>query len=80
MPAAIEQDFVMAWTNNDNDDIEIANIDKDQYPQEKLSTDLSKDSRRITHGLTISSADTKQSWQSMRTTTVRLRSPKDSKS
>ena len=31
MPAAIEQDFVMAWTNNDNDDIEIANIDKDQY-------------------------------------------------
>ena len=39
MPAAIEQDFVMAWTNNDNDEIEIANIDKDQYPQEKLSTD-----------------------------------------
>ena len=29
----------MAWTNNDNDEIEIANIDKDQYPQEKLSTD-----------------------------------------
>ena len=39
LPAAIEQDFVMAYTLNEKDEIEINNIDKDTYPAEKLSTD-----------------------------------------
>jgi len=39
LPAAIEQDFVMAYTLNEKEEIEINNIDKDQYPKEKLSTD-----------------------------------------
>jgi|LauGreDrversion4_2_1035121.scaffolds.fasta_scaffold435616_1 N-acetylgalactosamine kinase len=39
LPAAIEQDFVMAYIPSDKSEIEVNNIDKDQYPAEKLSTD-----------------------------------------
>ncbi|CDW91640.1 galactokinase 2 [Stylonychia lemnae] len=39
LPAAIEQDFVMAYVLNEADEIELNNIDKDQYPAEKISTD-----------------------------------------
>jgi N-acetylgalactosamine kinase len=39
LPAAIEQDFVMAYVLNDKDEIEVNNIDKDQFPTERLSTD-----------------------------------------
>lgn len=39
LPAAIEQDFVMAYIPSDKSEIEINNIDKDQYPTERLSTD-----------------------------------------
>ena len=39
LPAAIEQDFVMAYIPSDKSEIEISNIDKDQYPTERLSTD-----------------------------------------
>ena len=39
LPAAIEQDFIMAYIPSDKAEIEISNIDKDQYPSEKISTD-----------------------------------------
>lgn len=44
LPAAIEQDFVMAYAVlNDGEEgaeeIQLANLDKDQYPPEKISTD-----------------------------------------
>lgn len=39
LPAAIEQDFLMAYSANDTDEIVINNIDKDQFPTEVISTD-----------------------------------------
>jgi len=39
LPAAVEQDFVMAYITTDEDKIELNNIDKDAYPGEKISTD-----------------------------------------
>jgi galactokinase len=39
LPAAIEQDFVMAYVASDEDTITIHNIDKDLYPSETISTD-----------------------------------------
>ena len=44
LPAAIEQDFIMAYTTVENDkdgseEITITNIDKDIYPTETISTD-----------------------------------------
>ena len=39
LPAAIEQDFIMAYVPSEKSEIEINNIDKDQYPTEKVSTD-----------------------------------------
>ena len=39
LPAAIEQDFLMAYIPVDEDEIEIANLDKAQYPHETISTD-----------------------------------------
>ena len=44
LPAALEQDFVMAYITvpegeEGADEIDISNIDKDTYPREKLSVD-----------------------------------------
>ena len=43
LPAAIEQDFIIAftpfWEGEDAKKIQIANIDKDMFPSETLSTD-----------------------------------------
>ena len=39
LPAALEQDFIMAYVLSDDDKITINNIDKDQFPQEVISTD-----------------------------------------
>lgn len=39
LPAAIEQDFIMAYTPTDDEKITINNIDKDCYPSEIISTD-----------------------------------------
>ena len=39
LPAALEQDFVMAYIPTDDDQITINNIDKDTYAAETISTD-----------------------------------------
>jgi hypothetical protein len=39
LPAAIEQDFIMAYIPSDKSEIEINNIDKDQFPTERLQID-----------------------------------------
>ena len=44
LPAALEQDFLMAYVvvpegEEGADVIDISNIDKDTYPREKLTTD-----------------------------------------
>jgi galactokinase len=39
LPAAVEQDFVMAYAPSDDDKITINNIDKDLYATEVISTD-----------------------------------------
>ena len=39
LPAALEQDFIMAYVVTDDDNITINNIEKDMYPQQVLSTD-----------------------------------------
>ena len=41
LPAALEQDFIMAYIPSDDNQITINNIDKDQYPQVVLNTDAS---------------------------------------
>lgn len=39
LPAALEQDFIMAYIPSDDGQIVINNIDKDQYPQLVLTTE-----------------------------------------
>ena len=39
LPAAIEQDFIIAYSTNESEQIEIANIDKDTYPYTVLPLD-----------------------------------------
>ena len=39
LPAALEQDFIMAYILSDDGKITINNIDKDQYPEAVLTTD-----------------------------------------
>lgn len=39
LPAAIEQDFIMAYCHTDDDKIVIANYDKDTYDEETITTD-----------------------------------------
>jgi len=39
LPAAIEQDFIMAYVPSEKAEIEVNTIDKDQYPAERLPTD-----------------------------------------
>ena len=39
LPAALEQDLIMAYVLSDDDKITINNLDKDQFPEEVLSTD-----------------------------------------
>lgn len=39
LPAAVEQDFIMAFSVDDSEEITIANVDEVLYPKETLSTD-----------------------------------------
>jgi N-acetylgalactosamine kinase len=39
LPAAIEQDMIMAYIPTDDDQITVNNIDKDLYPQEVITTE-----------------------------------------
>ena len=39
LPAAIEQDFIMAYSKTDDKRIVINNYDKDLYPELELTTD-----------------------------------------
>ena len=39
LPAALEQDFVMAYVPTDDETITINNIDKDTYASETITTD-----------------------------------------
>ena len=39
LPAALDQDFIMAYCLSDDDKIVINNIDKDQYPSITIDTD-----------------------------------------
>ena len=39
LPAALEQDFIMAYVLTEDETITLNNIDKDQFPQEVISTD-----------------------------------------
>ena len=39
LPAALEQDFIMAYIPTEEDVIVINNVDRDLYPQVELSTD-----------------------------------------
>lgn len=39
LPAALDQDFIMAYSPSDKDEIVLNNVDKDMYAGERLSTD-----------------------------------------
>ncbi len=39
LPAALDQDFIMAYILSDDDSITINNVDKDSFPKEVLTTD-----------------------------------------
>ena len=39
LPAALEQDFIMAYVPTSDDKITINNVDRDLYPQTELTTD-----------------------------------------
>lgn len=39
LPAALDQDFIMAYTPSDDDKITLNNVDKDSFPKEVLTTD-----------------------------------------
>ena len=49
LPAAIEQDFLMAYISTDDDEIQVANLDKAQYPLETISTDPFQKLRENAH-------------------------------
>lgn len=49
LPAAIEQDFLMAYITTDDDEIQVANLDKAQYPLETISTDPFQKLRENAH-------------------------------
>lgn len=39
LPAALDQDFIMAYVVSDDDKITLNNIDKDTFPKEIIETD-----------------------------------------
>ena len=51
LPAAIEQDFVIAYTVNDSSNIVINNMDKDQFPTETINSDPNQKFKEGNHWL-----------------------------
>lgn len=51
LPAALDQDFIMAYALSDDDSITLNNVDKDSFPKEVLTTDPHQKFRDNAHWL-----------------------------